>query len=466
VFVFIQVLFAAGGDTITYTSDVENLADGDVFYSDIHYHSMKDTVAAVVNGRLGNINIASDAEIDLSKLDTTGNFKGDTITVKKIKTDTIRSNPDVDSIKGNPYIDSIVTGYIAAGNVLMTGDMTGLDSVDARVITVDTAYSSGGVRGLRLYMQKATIDSFVNNVVAYNATANGTYIGLFKDQTALPGTSNYYPTIKTNNGFMYISVAGRWLGHFESSTENVFELRNNANTSTNVSINADGLTFLNGGNVSIGNGSLTVSSACTTATINTGYGNFEIGQSILTSSAVTFSTVNTGQGANELYDMNQNVQTTDDVTFDSVRVTDDVVVTNNVDIGGGLQFDSGDLLTVYDTGSFVCSLYTDNNTTLLGTGTAKYQQVGNQVTIFIPYIDGTAVSDVTGVVVRNVPATLRSSLNTQNVPASIYESGAWTIGLFSVRSGSPYFLLVTSVVGAPASGTFRTGRPVATYFLN
>lgn len=38
-------------------------------------------------------------------------------------------------------------------------------------------------------------------------------------------------------------------------------------------------------------------------------------QDIATTSAVTFATVDTGQGANELYDMNQNVQTTDDVTF-------------------------------------------------------------------------------------------------------------------------------------------------------
>ncbi len=42
-------------------------------------------------------------------------------------------------------------------------------------------------------------------------------------------------------------------------------------------------------------------------------------QDIATTSAVTFSTVNTGQGNNELYAMDQNVRTTDPVSFESVQ---------------------------------------------------------------------------------------------------------------------------------------------------
>lgn len=49
-------------------------------------------------------------------------------------------------------------------------------------------------------------------------------------------------------------------------------------------------------------------------------GDYSIGQSLLTNSNVTFGTIdcttlNTGQGANELYAMNQDVETTDAVTF-------------------------------------------------------------------------------------------------------------------------------------------------------
>ena len=41
--------------------------------------------------------------------------------------------------------------------------------------------------------------------------------------------------------------------------------------------------------------------------------------------AATFLTVNTGQGANELYDMNQNVLTTSNPTFNNVSITDCIV---------------------------------------------------------------------------------------------------------------------------------------------
>ncbi|MDI3544555.1 MAG: hypothetical protein PWQ28_836, partial [Candidatus Woesearchaeota archaeon] len=56
-------------------------------------------------------------------------------------------------------------------------------------------------------------------------------------------------------------------------------------------------------------------------TVNTGLGNYELyamNQNVRTTDAVTFATVNTGQGANELYAMNQNVRTTDAVTFATI----------------------------------------------------------------------------------------------------------------------------------------------------
>lgn len=47
-------------------------------------------------------------------------------------------------------------------------------------------------------------------------------------------------------------------------------------------------------------------------------------QDLNTTNAVTFSTVNTGQGANELYDMDQNVQISDNVIFNSISPTNQV----------------------------------------------------------------------------------------------------------------------------------------------
>ena len=43
-------------------------------------------------------------------------------------------------------------------------------------------------------------------------------------------------------------------------------------------------------------------------------------QNVKTTDAVTFATVNTGQGANELYDMDQDVKTTSNVKFTQTQV--------------------------------------------------------------------------------------------------------------------------------------------------
>lgn len=67
---------------------------------------------------------------------------------------------------------------------------------------------------------------------------------------------------------------------------------------------------------------LTITGAFTSATVNTGQGAnelYDMDQNVQTTDAVVFTTINTGQGANELYDMDQNVQSTDAVTFTTVN---------------------------------------------------------------------------------------------------------------------------------------------------
>jgi hypothetical protein len=58
-------------------------------------------------------------------------------------------------------------------------------------------------------------------------------------------------------------------------------------------------------------------------TVNTGQGNNELyamNQNVRTTDAVTFGTVNTGYGTNELYAMNQNVRSSDNVDFNQLSV--------------------------------------------------------------------------------------------------------------------------------------------------
>ena len=61
-------------------------------------------------------------------------------------------------------------------------------------------------------------------------------------------------------------------------------------------------------------------------------------QNVRTTDAVTFASVNTGQGANELYAMNQNVRTTDGPTFAELTIGG----------GGNVSFNNGDLVQCFE----------------------------------------------------------------------------------------------------------------------
>lgn len=70
---------------------------------------------------------------------------------------------------------------------------------------------------------------------------------------------------------------------------------------------------------------------------------YNTGQHLTTSSSPTFATVNTGQGANELYAMNQNVRTSDNVQFGDIIVDGDDITSNPFSsgfTGGGWKIDS------------------------------------------------------------------------------------------------------------------------------
>ena len=90
------------------------------------------------------------------------------------------------------------------------------------------------------------------------------------------------------------------------------------------------------GNVSI-SGYTSIVGNISTARINTGQGITEVhlmNQDVETSDAVTFATVDTGYGANELWDMDQNVQTSDDVVFASMDISNNLSV-DDITVGTG-----------------------------------------------------------------------------------------------------------------------------------
>jgi hypothetical protein len=83
----------------------------------------------------------------------------------------------------------------------------------------------------------------------------------------------------------------------------------------------------------------------------------------LSGQALAVATVDTGQGANELYAMDQDVQTTDDVTFASVNT------------GNGA-------VELYPSGTYTPTLTETSGITSSSVGTCYYYRVGNMVHVF------------------------------------------------------------------------------------
>jgi hypothetical protein len=80
-------------------------------------------------------------------------------------------------------------------------------------------------------------------------------------------------------------------------------------------------------------GDLSVSGDVGSATSTTS-GNATVGGTLGVTGALSAPTLNTGQGANELYAMNQNVRTTDQVTFAKLKLTTSTYGSLNVARGG------------------------------------------------------------------------------------------------------------------------------------
>ena len=96
-----------------------------------------------------------------------------------------------------------------------------------------------------------------------------------------------------------------------------------AGTTNEIEVTAGADTVI-GGDVTIG-----LPDAVTVVTMNTGQGAnelYDMNQNVQTGDGVTFATVNTGEGANELYDMDQNVLTSSDVTVGSLEVDGNVTL--------------------------------------------------------------------------------------------------------------------------------------------
>lgn len=172
-------------------------------------------------------------------------FNSHDSTLRYFKVDTIRSNPHVDSIAGNTVITGapIVTGALTVDSLKSTkginatggtfsGRITGSDVEVSDSIKGVTGTFSGALTGATLNTgnganelypmdqdQRTTaspthvLGTYTDGVRSYNATSEGTYIGLFKKTGSLPEyPSKNFPVLKTDYDYLFFSTLNKFTG--------------------------------------------------------------------------------------------------------------------------------------------------------------------------------------------------------------------------------------------------------------
>jgi len=190
------MLLAADGDTLEYNSDYTDFADGDTFFVDVQFKPPFDSIQSIINGRLGNVNIADDAEIDVNKLDTL-----DTLITKGLRTtylevDTLKKIDSgyisifvADTVKENFYVVNLTSPDIDVDTLTVDSAIIIGDSAD--IFTVDwTDYSATStIVGFTSYTTKQIWYKKVGALVFVNFNLAGTSDATTLSFT-LPFTSN------------------------------------------------------------------------------------------------------------------------------------------------------------------------------------------------------------------------------------------------------------------------------------
>jgi len=198
----------------------------------------------------------------------------------------------------------VVAGVIPQGVVLQIGGAVYRSDSDTTITGTPSDYvrvTPDGATATAAYVSTLAGVSWAKQYAGYYDGSDNLY--LFDEGKALAAGD-------------IASVFGRYLAQQENGDVRVGRDLSVGNDLTVT----DGATVggtLNAGNVNTGNGATEI---------------FDMNQDLRTDDNVAFATVNTGQGANELYDMNQNVKTYSNVTF------------NNLTINGGMLPESSPYL--------------------------------------------------------------------------------------------------------------------------
>ena len=195
------------------------------------------------------------------------------------------------------------------------------------VITLHSAHTAGQAilidananAGSILDIDAGVLDIDVQGVTTINAGD----VTITSPQISLQGNVTASGTVTTSGSIVHgnVSASGNIVASGFISASGRLQTLSHISASGNISasghISSSGLIVAGGAQVG----------ALVATTLDTGQGAnelYDMNQNVKTTDAVVFTTVNTGQGANELYDMNQNVTTTSNVFFGFISASGDI----------------------------------------------------------------------------------------------------------------------------------------------
>jgi hypothetical protein len=255
--------------------------------------------------------------------------------------------PAVADVNGSVNLRALGTGVVRVrSNMLTTGTLgvTGVATAAEVTATTGTFTDLLGIQNLTLWDQND------DPIMVFDGIAESLTMNLGFATTLTPFVTN-----TTDLG----SVAQRWRILYGGSAY----LTGNVRTSG--TLTAQGLTassmVVTDANKGLATNSVTATEAGylsgTTGTIQT-----QLNAKYESGAAPTFATVDTGQGANELYDMDQNVLTTSAVEFDSLDINSLMTINNAGTITGpsgnySISSSGDGVLLTLDTGQGVNELF-------------------------------------------------------------------------------------------------------------
>lgn len=154
-----------------------------------------------------------------------------------------------------------------------------------------------------------------------------------------------------------------------------------------------------------------------------------------------------------------------DSIYIAIKMYADSISARKID-ASSIALNSGDLLSVYDTSSFACSLKT-SDVTVQQIGTAYYTKIGNNLTISFPYLSGTSNSTSFRLycTIPYWPKQTYAGYNSEVKVVRIADNGVAENGIIAISNAfSGYFYISRNTGTFTSSGT-KTIYPFSVSFI-